>query len=124
MGSSDIGGSKCKGTGSVPQHVQVSPHVGQPTAGTGGDVLDDDEPRAETFDDAPELAPEPRSFATEALALPGARDVLTGESPADEIDPSERASCSDVFMLLHGGPVLLENGATERVFLDLPRDGA
>lgn len=124
MRGSDIGSRKCEGTGSVAQHVQVSPHVGQPTSGTGGDVFDDDPRRARGFDDPPELVPESGSLSREAFALACRRDVLAGESTAEEIDTRElRADFSDIIKPRYVGPVLREHGATEWIRLHLEEHG-
>ena len=69
--------------------MQVSPHVGQPTPRTGGDIFDDGEARPKRRDDAAELAPESGAGAVEAGAFAGGGDVLAREAPANEIDGSD-----------------------------------
>jgi hypothetical protein len=126
VGRADVEGRKCEGTGSVPQHVQIAPHVGQPTTRTGGDVFDDRERRPELFDDPSEFAPETRARIVEPEALARRAVPLAGEASDDEVDGIEVVSSNgaDVVMQLCSRPVLAENAPREFVDLDLPDGGA
>ena len=102
------------------------PHTGQPTPSPRRDVLNDDPLWRELADDAIELDPESGAGSGgDASAATGAADVLTGEATADEIDP-RKVSCShrsDIIKPHRVGPVFREHALTERILLDLPRDG-
>jgi hypothetical protein len=125
VGGSNVGGRKLEGTGSVPQHVQVSPHVGQPTPGTGGDVLDDDDRRREGLDDPAVFVPEAGPLAGEPCSFAGGADVLAGEASAEDVDTREiRSNCSDIGEPRDGGPVLRQHAETELVLLDLEEHGS
>ena len=64
------------------------------------------------------LHPQSASLACDACAIPGERDVLTGEAPGDDVDmtgaPSNKLNCegSDVIVAVDLGPVLPEYGLT------------
>src|SRR5262245_31497877 len=109
MSRSDLLGRKQEGTRSVPQHMQVSPHEGQPTSRTGGDVFDDDEARRDLFDDAREFSPESGSLSRESFALACTRDVLTRESPAEHITTGGAFEGRDIVEPFHVRPMLREH---------------
>jgi hypothetical protein len=71
VGRPDIEGRYLDGNRTVTEHVQVTPHRGQPSALAAGDVLDDDEAGPDLADDAGELAPEAGAGAFDAGAEPG-----------------------------------------------------
>lgn len=124
MGGSDVGGRKREGGGVVSEHVQLTPHRGQPTTCTRRDVLDDDEARADLIDDAREMPPEAGAGAADASPFSGAGDVLTGESSANNVNVRIPARLGDIAESLHVGPVFREHGAAKGIVLDLPGDGA
>lgn len=82
-----------------------------------GDVLDDDPFRADLADEARELRPETRSFASEPSAAAGERDVLAREAAANDVDATVAASKplsiegSNIVVNFHVGPVTAEDAA-------------
>lgn len=124
MRGADVRRRKRVGTGSVPQQVQVSPHVGQPTPGTAGDVLDDDEARRDLLDDPAELVPESASLTGKTGALARRADVLAGEPSAEETDLFDflPVDSSNILIPLRARPVLSQHLAAEGIALDLPHD--
>lgn len=126
MGRADIGGRNREGTGSVAPSPQVVPHTGQPPPSPRRDVLDDDPFGCELADDAIELDPESGAGSgSDASAATGAADVLAGEAAADESNHG-KLSCADradIVEPLCVGPLFCEHALTERISLDLPRDG-
>jgi len=102
--------------------AQVGPHLGQPTSSAACHVLDEDEARPELADDAGELPPEAGAGPGEAGAFARERDILAGEAPADEVDPSEVVASDGVNIgkAVCIGPVLLQDGAAAVVEFNLP----
>jgi hypothetical protein len=117
---SDVDGSKCEGTRSVAEHMQLMSDVRQPEFCPAGDVLHDDEARRDLLYDGGEVPPERRLLAAEPSSCACAGDVLTGESSTDEIHMGIVARSRDILEPRNGGPVLREHAATEGVDLALP----
>jgi hypothetical protein len=94
------------------------------------DVFDEDEARPDFGDDAVHLEPKAGTLSSEADASTIDADVLAREASADDINSiksvcRESLCCdvADIFIDRHLWPVLVENGAAER--LDLTEgDGA
>jgi len=88
------------------------------------DVLHKDDAGSNHANDAGELTPEPGACARKASALPGVRQVLTGESPGDDVDRFEFMFCvpcgAYVVVAARVGPVAREHAAAPLVGLDLP----
>lgn len=73
--------------------LRIEPHAGkvfendvEPSRSEMRAVFDEDKFRRNLRDDSRELAPEPRLLAGESTAITSARDVLTRESTADDVD--------------------------------------
>jgi hypothetical protein len=97
-----------------------------PAGSPARDILDDDPPGPDLVDDAKILKPQSRAFSNKSLASSSARDVLTGESPADEIDSFEVVGPDivDIFIPLCVRPVLSQDLSAPGVYLNLPSDTA
>jgi hypothetical protein len=107
--------------------LRVVPHLGQSrddnvesSLDESGDVLHEDVAGSKVANNSGELGPEPaRVFLRETLA--GEGDGLAGEASADEVDSlCDCVDVVDVFVQLHVGPVMSEDGATVGVDLALP----
>lgn len=84
--SSDIGSSEHTPRRIKPHAGKVSENDIEPARSEVRAVFDEDKLRRNLFDDSRELSPEPRLLPFEAGAITSARDVLTGEPSADDVD--------------------------------------
>lgn len=122
---SDVGGEDPGSLHRVTELGEPSGHHVQRPPQESADVLDDDGARADFLDEPRELVPETGSVSVESGASGvGLGEVLTGE-PAGE-DCHGRKICasdsSDIGVPPHGGPVLRQHVAAERVGFDLVLD--
>lgn len=106
----------------VPERGKRSEDFVEPPADERGDVLDDDEPRHDFFDDPCVLEPEATARSFQASPEASHRYVLTRKSARDHVHwlKIARAHGAHVFVASHVGPVLFEHRAAKRILLDLP----
>jgi hypothetical protein len=109
----------------VPRLFEIADNAIQPSRNERPNVLDDDDAREELARDPVLLFPEPASRAVEPFALSGARDVLTGEASAKDVHRGKVSppDLPNIVIPPHVRPVHREHRTTERIALDLPRDG-
>lgn len=113
----------------VTEPSEVTDNAVHPSRKERRNVLDDDEARAEFFDDARVLAPEAGAVAVDPGALAGVADVLARETAAEDVDGRERAAGrnpghrSYIDMPHRLRPVAREHAPAERVKFDLPDYG-
>jgi hypothetical protein len=102
----------------IPARGQVPENVSQPSRTQDWDVLHDREARSNLANKSGEFAPETGLLASEASAVVvGQRDVLAGESPADDIGSNSicleplGGKFSDIVIDRNLGPMLLKDAA-------------
>src|SRR5690349_19151494 len=112
MGSTEIARPQRNRKRRIAELFQRSAHGVDPLARSGGDVLDNDPPRAHFLNDSSELVPEAASSTTEASALARAADVLAREPSANEIHGSKvcHSDCARIRIPLSSRPVSFKHG--------------
>jgi hypothetical protein len=89
--SSDVGGSKNEGTGSIAESLEICSDVMEPPIAPVIDVLDNNPSGSHLADNAGVLIPEPRAGPLESVATTCDTEILAREAAADEIDGSKVA---------------------------------
>lgn len=102
----------------IPERSELAEHLVQSARAKDGGVFDDNEARADLFDEAKVFSPEPRLFAAKARHSSGEADVLTREASADDISGSNavpnKSGCgelSHVVIDMHSRPMFRQNSA-------------
>ncbi len=122
----DVAGAEHSPFARVPGPLEIADNVVQPARNERRHVFDDHAEGTELADDAGKLAPESRARPLKSGPRPGERDVLAGESSAENIRSREscRSGSSDIGHAPVGlGPVPHQHVAAERIRFDLPKNG-
>ena len=120
----DIGCTDGTRDNAIAEVAQTFANNGKPSTPEGRDVFDDDGARAQLFDDAAVLVPEPRTRTLEARPLASERYILTREPAAHHVDRLEilPSNLTDVLMAYRLRPVTREHASAPCVLFDLPND--
>lgn len=86
MRRSHVGGAKIEPERIIPRFGKRPEYNIKPPNSESCDVLHDDDSRSKLANDSHELEPQTASLACEASALPGERQVLTGEPAFEDVD--------------------------------------
>lgn len=124
MGGASVARCKSRPLRIEPPGGKVPQDLTEPRDREFGDVLDDDDVRADRSDDAVELGPESRPDIVEAPPLSRSAESLAGKPSADDLRWRRILELGDVMVNLRPWTMLSYHGACVRIKLACPRQRA
>jgi hypothetical protein len=124
MRSPELSGSHSKRQAGIPSFVESAPQLGHPAPPSLVDVLDNDPSGPQELDGEEEFLMKSGPRTVEPGEPSGAREILTGEPAADEIDGLDGLPLDglDVFIAGHLRPMSGEYAAAVGIGFDHPPD--
>jgi hypothetical protein len=88
-----------------------------------GDVFHHDPARMKLSNDTMKFVPESGPFSIQTFTISGSADILTGESPANNVNCLKLFDIPHILMFYYIRPMIIEHVSALFIDLDLPRAG-